>query len=204
MTPGTAMTGPAASAASGAETEAAAAMATASVGTIVALTAVGMTFAALLLAYGVVRAQASAWPPPGETRLPPLWGWRIAATVASLGGSVAMARAVRCARGGERREAGRALVAAATAGTAFLAAQAGAFAALGREGIAPGSGLAASVVYALGLFHGLHAVAALVLLAPLGSGRRGVMAPARLASVAAFWHLVTGVWIAVFVGVFVL
>ena len=204
MTPVTQMTDPVRSATSDAEAGSAAAMATASVGMIVALTAVGMTFAALLLAYGVVRAQAPAWPPPGEAPLPPLWGWRIAATVASLGGSVAMARAVRCARGGERREAGRALVAAATAGAVFLAAQAAAFATLRREGIAAGSGLAASVVYALLLFHGLHALAALVLLAPLGSARRGVLTPARLASTAAFWHLVTGVWIVVFVGVFVL
>lgn len=196
------------SVAGGAEPGAAAAMATASVGMIVALTAVGMTFAALLLAYGIVRAQASAWPPPGEAPVPPLWGWRIVATVASLGGSVAMARAVRSARGDERQAAGRALGVAAAAGAVFLAAQAAAFAALGRAGIAPGSGLAASVVYALGLFHGLHALAALAalaLFAPMGGGpRRWVIAPARLASVAAFWHLVTAVWIAVFVGVFVL
>jgi nitric oxide reductase NorE protein len=173
---------------------------------IVALTAVGMTFASLLLAYGIVRAQASAWPPPGEAPLPPLWGWRIGATVASLGGSMAMARAVRSARAGQRREAGRALGVAAAAGAVFLAAQAAAFAALGRAGIAPGSGLAASVVYALGLFHGLHALAALALLVPVGGGprRRGVMSPSRLASVAAFWHLVTAVWIAVLVGVFLL
>jgi cytochrome c oxidase subunit III len=191
--------------ATGLETDAAAAMATTSVGMIVALTAVGMTFAALLLAYGIVRAQASAWPPPGEAPLPPLWGWRIGATVASLGGSVAMARAVRFARVGERRQEGRALAVAAAAGVVFLVAQAAALAALERAGIAPGSGLAASVVYALCLFHGLHALAALALLAPVAGGaRRRVVAPARLVSLAAFWHLVTAVWIAVFVGVFVL
>jgi heme/copper-type cytochrome/quinol oxidase subunit 3 len=192
------------SAAGGAETSAAA-MATASVGMIVALTAVGMTFAALLLAYGIVRAQAPAWPPPGEAPLPPLWGWRITATVASLAGSAAMARGARSARAGERREVGRALGVAAAAGALFLASQAAAFAALGRAGIAAGSGLAASVVYALGLFHGLHALVALALLVPLREGRRpGMVAPARLASVAAFWHLVTAVWIAMLVGVFVL
>jgi heme/copper-type cytochrome/quinol oxidase subunit 3 len=46
---------------------------------------------------------------------------------------------------------------------------------------------------------------ALALLVPLRQGRRpGTVAPARLASIAAFWHLVTAVWIAMFVGVFVL
>jgi heme/copper-type cytochrome/quinol oxidase subunit 3 len=183
----------------------AAAMATASVGMIVALTAVGMTFAALLLAYGIVRVQAPAWPPPGETPLPPLWVWRITATLASLAGSAAMARGARSARAGQRREVGRALGVAAAAGTVFLTAQAAAFAALGRAGITAGSGLAASVVYALCLFHGLHALVALALLVPLREGRRpGMVASARLASIAAFWHLVTAVWIAMFVGVFVL
>jgi heme/copper-type cytochrome/quinol oxidase subunit 3 len=183
--------------------------ATTSIGMIVALSALGMTFAALLLAYAIVRTQSPAWPPPGEAPLPPLWGWRVLATVTSLAGSVAMAATARRARTG--RDARGPLAAAAGSGLAFLAAQAAALVALGRAGAGPGAGLAASVVYALCSFHALHVVAALLALtAVLGAvraGAGGALPPARLArvdAVAAFWHLVTAVWCVVFLGVFVL
>lgn len=178
---------------------------TASVGMAVALGALAMTFATLLLAYGIVRVQAPAWPPPGEAPLPRLWGWRIAATAAALLGSVAMATAAREVRGGHGSQRSRALVVAAASGIAFLALQAGSFGALLDAGLRPSSGLAASVVYALGLFHGLHAIAALVALAPLLIRRaRGARVDRnRIGALASFWHLVTGVWVAVFLTVFV-
>jgi len=181
--------------------------ATTSVGMIVALSALGMTFAALLLAYAIVRVQSPAWPPPGEAPLPPLWGWRVLATAASVAGSVAMAWAARRARAG--RDVRGWLLAAAGSGLAFLAAQAAALAALERAGIGPSAGLAASVVYALCSFHALHVVAALLTLIALGPLWRGAgvtgrgPAPARVNAVAAFWHLVTAVWCVLFLGVFV-
>ena len=172
--------------------------ATTSVGMIVALSALAMTFAALLLAYAIVRAQASAWPPPGEAPLPALWGWRMAATIASLAGSAGMSTAARRSRTGMASRPG--VLVAATAGVAFLAFQGGALRALGQRGIAPGDGIGASVVYALCLFHAIHVLAAL---AALGLLARAPTAR-RVAAVAWFWHLVTAAWIAVFVGVFVL
>jgi cytochrome c oxidase subunit 3 len=172
--------------------------ATVSVGMAVALASIAMTFAALLLAYAIVRAQAPAWPPPGEAPLPPLWGWRLAATAAALGGSWAMQRAARATDVGRRRVAVRALLGAALCGGAFLAVQCGAFATLRAAGVAPSSGLAASVVYALSLFHGLHALVALALLVPTVA-RGGT----RVHAVAAFWHLVTAVWVVMFLAVFV-
>lgn len=172
-----------------------AARATVTVGMTVALAAIAMTFAALLLAYGIVRAQAPAWPPPGEVPLPPLWGLRLASTGAALAGSWAMHVA---ARGRQTR----ALVAATVAGLAFLALQAGSLRALGAAGVHPGSGLAASVVYALTAFHGLHALVAVLLSLALLAGR-GRARPGRVLAAGAFWHLVTVVWLVVFAAVFV-
>jgi heme/copper-type cytochrome/quinol oxidase subunit 3 len=174
--------------------------ATVTVGMAVTLGALTMTFAALLLAYGIVRSQAPAWPPPGEPPLPPLWGWRAGATIAALVGSVAL---WSCRNSGEaRREKLPALAVAAVAGLTFLALQLGSLQALAGAGIKPSSGIVASVVYALTLFHGLHALVALLFLAPAlfqaARGGRG-----HLGALAAFWHLVTGVWVVIFLAVFV-
>jgi len=182
--------------------------ATVTVGMTVALAAIAMTFAALLLAYGIVRAQSLAWPPPGEPGLPALWGLRLAATAAALAGSWAMRAAARTAA---PRTAGapaspirlaRALAGATAAGLAFLGLQLASFRALGDAGVHPGSGLAASVVYALTAFHGLHALAAVLLSLGLLAAR-GRARPPRVLAVASFWHLVTAVWLVVFVAVFV-
>jgi len=174
--------------------------ATITVGMAVTLAALTMTFAALLLAYAIVRLQAPAWPPPGEAPLPPLWAWRWGATAAALAGSVALGRATRSAA-----ELPRALVAAAVAGMMFLGLQVGCLRELARAGVLPSSGLVASVIYALTLFHGLHALVALFVLAPsLYAALRGRAVDAgRLGALASFWHLVTAVWVVILVAVFV-
>jgi heme/copper-type cytochrome/quinol oxidase subunit 3 len=182
------------------------ARATVTVGMTVALAAIAMTFAALLLAYGIVRAQSAAWPPPGEVPLPALWGLRLGATAAALLGSAAIhaaARAIVRGRGEvERRAVRPALVAATASGLAFLALQLASLRALRAAGVGPGSGLAASVVYALTGFHGLHALVAVLLALGLLLARRPPRR-GRLSAIAWFWHLVTAVWIVVFVAVFV-
>jgi cytochrome c oxidase subunit III len=186
--------------------------ATRSVGMAIALGALTMTFAALLLATAIVRAQASTWPPPGEATVPHAWSWPIAATLAALLGSGAMRVAHRNARAtviaagaGDRRRLVWALVAAAGAGAAFIGIQLAGWRWLAAAGVRPSSGMVASVLYALTLFHALHALAALLALLPTLvralRGRR--VSAAALASLASFWHLVTIVWIVVFLAVFV-
>ena len=178
------------------------ARATVTVGMTVALAAIAMTFAALLLAYGIVRAQAPAWPPAGEAPLPPLWALRLAATAAALAGSWAMRGAARVsAVRADEPAVSRALAVATAAGVAFLGLQIMSWRALGAAGLHPGSGLAASVVYALTAFHGLHALVAVLLAAGLLVGRQP--RPRWVLAVASFWHLVTVVWLVVFVAVFV-
>ena len=183
--------------------------ATLSVGLTVGLSALGMTFAALLLAYAIVRVQAPAWPPRGEAAPPSPWPWPLLATAAALLGSGAIESARRGlsptdGRGRARRNA-TALVAAAGAGVAFLGLQLASCLSLRAAGVTPRSGLVASVVYALTLFHALHAFVALVVLAPaLVRARRGRADGPRLGAVAAFWHLVTALWLAVFLAVYVI
>jgi len=180
------------------------ARATVTVGMTVALAAIAMTFAGLLLAYAIVRVQSPAWPPPGEVTLPALWGLRLGATALALAGSGAMHAAVRAGRALPGSPAGVrwALGAATAAGLAFLALQAASLRALGAAGVHPASGLAASVVYALTAFHGLHALVAVLLSLSLLVARRPAR-PGRLLAVVAFWHLVTVVWLVVFGAVFV-
>jgi heme/copper-type cytochrome/quinol oxidase subunit 3 len=187
----------------GAEDEGAA-RATATVGMIVALAAIAMTFAALLLAYAIVRVQAPAWPPPGEVPLAPLWSLRLGATALALAGSAAMHVAGRAGRVGPASPAhqSRALGAATAAGVAFVVLQVASLRALGAAGVHPSSGLAASVVYALTAFHGLHALVAVLFSLALLVARRPAR-PGRLLAVVAFWHLVTAVWLIVFGAVFV-
>lgn len=183
------------------------ARATVSVGMAVALSAIAMTFATLLLAYGIVRVQAPAWPIPGEQAPPPLWVYRLGATAAALLGSWAIWRAVRTRDGtpGGGRNALRSLIVATASGGAFLGLQLASLVALRAAGVGPGSGLAASVVYALTIFHGLHAFVALLALLPalLEAARPRRARPIRLQALASFWHLVTAVWLVVFLAVFV-
>lgn len=178
--------------------------ATVSVGMAVALGAITMTFAALFLAYAIVRVQAPAWPPPGELTLPRGWWtaiWLASATLAALTGSAAL----RVASRASAERAPLLLAITAAAGVIFIATQLTAWTRLASDGFRPSSGLVASVVYALTLFHAVHAAVALALLVPLlGRAIRGLPRRAStFAAVSSFWHLVTVVWLAVAVAVFV-
>lgn len=182
------------------------ARATVSVGMAVALGALTMTFAAVLLAYAIVRTQSSSWPPPGESRPPSIWPWPIAATLAALAGSVALSFARRSSAAGLQPSVRvtRALACATAAGIAFMGIQTTAWIWLTRAGVHPASGIVASVVYALTLFHALHALAAIVALMPLliRAARGRPVRGSALAAVSSFWHLVTVAWIVVFLAVF--
>lgn len=186
-----------------AEPGAAVRQATVSVGMAVALGAVTMTFAALFLAYAIVRVQAPAWPPPGEAPLPQGWLgiWLASATLAALTGSAALRVAARASDD----RAPLLLTITAAAGVIFVATQLNAWTRLASDGFRPSSGLVASVVYALTLFHAVHAAVALALLMPqlVRTLRGRPLRASTFAAISSFWHLVTVVWVAVAVAVFV-
>ena len=144
--------------------EGATAAATLSVGLAVALGAVVMAFASVLLAYAIIRVQAPSWPPPGEVPTPPLWPWPALATGAALAGSAAMRRATAHRLAGGLTRPGQLLpplLLAMAAGVTFMMVQSFAWRWLLHAGVRPDSGLVGSVLFALTIFHALHAGAAL-------------------------------------------
>lgn len=173
------------------------------VGLSVALGAVTMSFAALLFACGVVRLRAGTWPPPHESAQAAAWPlggtWAAAATAAVLVGSVGLEVARRTG------PSAWALLISGFGAAAFLALQVFGWARLASAGIAPSSGVVASVYYALTVFHALHAAVALALLAP--SLTRSVWGSppgrARVAALAWFFHLVSAAWLLIAAVVFV-
>jgi cytochrome c oxidase subunit 3 len=168
--------------------------ATATIGMAIFLGAAAMLFAALFLAYAVMRAQAPAWPPVGAAPLP-----RGALGLNSLV-LVAASLALHGARGAARRdEPTRARVRARVAlalGATFLAAQAIVWHGLSSAGAGPSSGIYGSVFFAISGLHALHVAGGLVALAVVAA--RGATAR-RLAACALYWDFVLVVWLVFYV-----
>jgi cytochrome c oxidase subunit 3 len=164
---------------------------TARVGLAIFLGALAMLFAALLLAYAVMRAQAPGWPPPGTPPLPRgILGLNTLVLVAS---SVVLRAGLRAR--GDRRGA---VAGALALGAAFLVAQALVWRALVRAGLGPASGPYGSVFFALSGLHALHLAGGLLAL-----GAVGLAAPsdARLRLAATYWDFVLGVWVVLYLAV---
>jgi cytochrome c oxidase subunit 3 len=160
--------------------------ATGAVGMSIFLGALAMLFAALLLAYAIVRAQAPAWPPAGTAPLPR--GQLGANTLLLVGSSVALRAALRGRRHARRLSFGAALA----LGAAFLAAQAIVWRGLVSAGLGPASGIYGSVFFALSGFHALHVLGGLVALGVVVL-RRGSL---RLAAL--YWDFVLAVWLVLY------
>ena len=143
-----------------------------------------MFFGALFAAYFMLRGTAETWPPPGSIEtslvLPSLL------TVCLLASSVTV-------------HAGR-LGLTIGLGLLFLAGQAWEYAELASEGFSASTDAFATVFFTLTGFHGFHVAVGLVMLTTvflrrerLGGTRSG---PAE--AVSYYWHFVDGIWILVF------
>jgi cytochrome c oxidase subunit III len=152
------------------------------VGLLVFLGATAMLFAALLLAYGILRAQAPQWPPAGSLPLP-----RLAAganTLVLAAASAALWRARRAESGGWS-------AAAAVLGTGFLAGQIGLWRHMVSIGLGPRGQMPGQIFLALSALHALHVAGGLAVLA---FSRR-----VRLVSI--YWDFVLAVWVVLYVAV---
>jgi cytochrome c oxidase subunit III len=147
------------------------------VGLVVFLGATAMLFAALLLAYAIVRAQAPSWPPAGAPAFPR--GAAAANTLALVAASLALRRG--SARG------------ALVFGAAFLAAQALLWRHLVAIHLGPSAGALGEVFFALSALHALHVLGGLLALALTGARRL------RLLTI--YWDFVLVVWAIVYVAV---
>jgi cytochrome c oxidase subunit 3 len=150
----------------------------ASVGMAIFLGATAMLFAALMLAYAVLRAQAPAWPPAGAAHLPrALLG---ANTLVLVAASVALRR--------------RPVIALAL-GAAFAGLQVAAWRAAVGAGVGPASGAYGSVFFALSGLHAAHVVGGVAALAVVVARR------ARPRLVTTYWDFLLAVWAVIYFAV---
>jgi cytochrome c oxidase subunit 3 len=152
------------------------------VGLLVFLGATTMLFAALLLAYGILRAQAPQWPPAGSLPLPR--GAAGANTLVLAAASAALWRA--------RRATGRAWVAAAGAlGAGFLAGQILLWRHMVGSGLGPRGQLPGQLFLALSALHALHVAGGLAVL----------VTSRRVRLVSLYWDFILVVWVVLYVAV---
>jgi cytochrome c oxidase subunit 3 len=159
----------------------------ASVGMLIFLATVTMLFAALLLAYGVLRAQAPSWPPAGAPPFP---------RAAAGGSSLVLLAADLALRRARRSGSSAWLRGAAALGVSFLALQVALWRHLVASQLGPGHGPLADVFFALSGFHALHVAGGLVAVAAAGKRRLGLLIT--------YWDFVAVVWLIIYLAVCVL
>lgn len=149
------------------------------VGLAIFLGATTMLFAALLLAYAVLRAQAVSWPPPGTPPFPRLGAGAV---------GVLLVAACLCLRAARPRLA-------LACGAAFLVGQVALWRHLVSAHLGPGAGPLGDVFFALTGFHALHVAAGLIVLAGAGARAR------RPRLVTLYWDFVLAVWLVIYAAV---
>ena len=163
------------------------------------LATLAVLFAAAIAGYLVVRLEARTWPPPGMPRLPGgLW----AGTIALLGASVTVHRALRSIRLGGRTAATRWLAATLALGASFLVIQCWNWWGFLRLRVAGAPNLYAFTFFMLTGLHAAHVVGGVLLLAVVTGrslrGRYGSGAHAGITYAAMYWHFLDAVWLVLF------
>jgi cytochrome c oxidase subunit III len=175
-------------------------------GMVIFLGSWAMMFGALFFAYAVLRVSAPIWPPPGFTRLP--LGLPGINTLLLLASSRTLSLALARLRGGQLERCRNDLLWTLLLGLVFMGLQCTVWAGLWHGGLHLASGAYGGTFYVLTVFHALHVLVGLGLLARLVAPllRHVPVAPGRVpATLAAmFWHFVDAVWLTMFVAVYVL
>jgi heme/copper-type cytochrome/quinol oxidase subunit 3 len=181
------------------------------VGMAIALGSWAMMFGALFFVYLGLRAQALSWPPPGLGPLP--LGLPLANTVVLLASSATLVHAQKRLRAGQRQSALYGLAVTLLLGLGFVALQLLLWRSLWGRGITTSTGTLGTVVYALTSLHALHVAAGIVVLGWLvrtvwrhrtGGAAELERRALTLRLCGMFWHFVDGVWVVMFLGMFVL
>jgi heme/copper-type cytochrome/quinol oxidase subunit 3 len=151
-----------------------------------------MFFAGLISAFAIIRSRAPLWPPPDQPRLPLE---ETAFNTAALLLSGVLLYVARRTFQRDHRRAGTPLLISILLGAFFVVFQGVEWVALIGEGLTLTSSNLGSFFYLIVGLHGLHAVAALLLLAYTWRLlRRGWLVSSRLAAAEVFWYFVVGVW----------
>jgi len=167
-----------------------------------------LTFAGLLLAYGILRGASTVWRHPGEPALN--IPFTALLTLVLAVSSVTIIRAYDAAASGNRRGTNLWLAITAGLGLLFLTGQYAEWVGilhpgLLKEGLVFGQSAYASTFYAITGFHGLHVIAGCIyVLITLGRGLRGLGSANAVELLGLFWHFVDFVWNIVFVAVYLI
>jgi cytochrome c oxidase subunit I len=183
----------------GAQSTFAARVSTPLLGTLAFISSESVFFLSLIATFVIYRTASPSGPGPqilevGRTAL-------FSALLFASSGTIVLAE--RRLAGDDQSGFRRWLLATILLGAGFLLGQALEYRRLFAEGIGIGTNLFTSAFFTLTGFHGLHVLIGLVMLAivaglaRVGDFRRG-RRHAAVASVAAYWHFVDAVWVAVF------
>lgn len=171
-----------------------------------------LSFAGLLISYGVLRAASAEWWPAGE----PSFGinFTAALTFLLICSSLTMVMAVAAARENRRGQTLLFLGLTIIGGLGFLVGQYNEYFGLGghpgllAEGLRFGQSHRATTFYLVTSFHGLHVTAGVIyltivfLLTAAGRYRNGRHDAIEVAGL--FWHFVDLVWILVFTFIYLI
>ena len=168
----------------------------------------GLSFAGLLLAYGILRGESLVWRHPGE----PALGIAFTAglTFLLICSSVTMVFAYEAALRGQRKRTAVFLGLTALGGALFLLGQYNEYfgifhPGLTKEGLVLGQSAYASTFYVITSFHGAHVFSGtLYILITLGRWLRGKATASQIELLGLFWHFVDLVWILVFTIVYLI
>jgi len=160
------------------------------------------SFAAFLIANGILRSGAAVWQQPGE---PPLGinftaGLTVLLVLTSLTNVIGYTAAVQ----GKKKQATWLLALTALGGLLFLVGQYQEWfgiwgPGLVHEGLVFGHSARASIFYVTTGFHGLHVLAGVVYMLAVTVGYlRGKAGPGQIELMSLFWCFVDFVWIFVF------
>ena len=177
---------------------------TSSLGMIVFLASWAMMFSTLFFAYAFLRSRSVSWPPPGAPPLPILLP--AVNTVVMVASSFTFARGVRELARGRRKALTSWALATFVLGAVFLALQVVVWRSVAEQGLLHTTGTYGAIFYALTVFHALHVVAGLVILAwVIARSLAGKYTEHNVVNVrvcAMFWHFVDVVWVVMFVSLY--
>ncbi len=167
-----------------------------------------LSFAGLLLAYGILRGGSAVWHHPGEPSL----GINFTAglTFLLICSSVTMVLAYAAATEGNRRHAALWLAATALGGILFLTGQYNEYfgilhPGLTKEGLVFGQSAYASTFYVITSFHGAHVFSGVCYITvTLVQWLRGKTDAGHIELLGLFWHFVDLIWILVFTFVYLI
>ena len=167
-----------------------------------------LSFAGLLLAYGILRANSAVWRLPGQPGLNVPFTALLTLVLAVS--SVTIIRAYDAAAAGNRKGTSLWLAITALGGILFLTGQYAEWVGilhpgLLKEGLVFGQSAYASTFYVITGFHGLHVMAGcLYLLVTLARNLRHAVGANEVELLGLFWHFVDFVWNIVFVVVYLI